>query len=70
MFTKAVHEIAIPELGVEVFLNWAAQAGPNCVVGLYNDTSQPDGGWPTPFYDVFGRINSKQRQPYASAFET
>ena len=59
VYHKMVKEISKPSLGVEVALNWAAMAGPNCVVGVYNDTSQPNGGLPTPFYEVIKNINQK-----------
>lgn len=38
-------------------LHWAAMSGPNCIVGMYNDTSAADGGMPTPFYSIAKRIN-------------
>ena len=49
-------EVAL-NFGVEVALNWAAQAGPNCIVGMYNDTAAADGGFATPFYEIVKEIN-------------
>lgn len=57
VYKKMLHEISEPSLGVEVALNWAAQAGPNCMVGMYNDTSAAHGGYPTPFYKIVKDIN-------------
>ena len=59
VYRKMLTEISAPELGVEVALNWAAMQqhdNPNCI-GLYNDTSYPNGGYPTPFYAVVKDIN-------------
>merc|ERR1711924_351662 len=50
VYKKMLTEISEPSLGVEVALNWAAQAGPNCIVGMYNDTAAANGGFATPFY--------------------
>ena len=58
VFRKAVREIAAPDLGVELFLNWGAQANSNCFVGMYNDTGVEGGGYPTPFYDIAREFNS------------
>ena len=57
VFTKAVQEISAPELGVELFLNWGAQVNENCFAAMYNDTSAPDGGYPTPFFEVARTFN-------------
>jgi hypothetical protein len=59
VYRKMLTEISDPALGVEVALNWAAQAGPNCIVGMYNDTSAANGGFATPFYQVVKEINRK-----------
>ena len=62
VYTKAVKEISAPELGVEVFLNWGAEANSNCFAAMYNDTKLPGGGYPTPFYDIARKFNSNGRQ--------
>jgi hypothetical protein len=62
-------EISAPELGVEVALNWAAMQehdNSNCI-GLYNDTSYANGGYPTPFYYVVKDINLLARARHALA---
>eukprot|EP00041_Stephanoeca_diplocostata_P017854 m.367915 g.367915 ORF g.367915 m.367915 type:complete len:802 (-) comp20839_c0_seq2:64-2469(-) len=59
VYTKALEEIAAPDLGVEVALNWAAMANENCIVGMYNDTNTANGGMPTPFYTVVKNINQR-----------
>ena len=57
VYRKMLTEISDPALGVEVALNWAAQASANCPVAVYNDTSLPNGGYPTPFYSIIKDIN-------------